>query len=287
MVLAAGMVAIELGAMLMVLGAQNRATTDADRRRLGLIFAYASGIVLTMHTILIEEDAAFGNEMHGSAFYKLTAVVVPILLVAFARGSRLKWPATTTALLYMGIVLINIWVTELFPAQPRLAPIYNPVTHMVPSPFPVASRISGDRNRSVDAAVWICERLDAFSRDRRCVCCRDDRGALVLGNVPPLAVRAESSICSRSVGLLEQARPLALPALESRQRRERKLQHSVAPEGSRYRNYLRDHFFPNRFVVGQRNVTYQEMKLQLRETSEQPTALSANSHELQTPGRFD
>ena len=30
-----------------------------------------------------------------------------------------------------------IWILPLFPAQPRLAPIYNPVTHMVPPAFPL------------------------------------------------------------------------------------------------------------------------------------------------------
>jgi hypothetical protein len=137
MVLAAGMFGIELGAMLMVLGAQNRATREEDRRRLGIIFAYAAGIVVVMISILLEEDAAFGNHMHGSFFYKVTAGALPLFLVAFARGSRLKWPATTTALLYMTIVLLTMWITQLFPAQARLAPIYNAVTHMVPTPFPL------------------------------------------------------------------------------------------------------------------------------------------------------
>jgi uncharacterized membrane protein len=29
------------------------------------------------------------------------------------------------------------WILPLFPAQPKLAPIFNPVTHMVPPPFPL------------------------------------------------------------------------------------------------------------------------------------------------------
>jgi hypothetical protein len=29
-----------------------------------------------------------------------------------------------------------IWILQLFPGTPKLAPIYNPVTHMVPPPFP-------------------------------------------------------------------------------------------------------------------------------------------------------
>ena len=30
-----------------------------------------------------------------------------------------------------------VWILPLFPAQPKLAPIFNPVTHMVPPPFPL------------------------------------------------------------------------------------------------------------------------------------------------------
>jgi hypothetical protein len=137
MVLAAGMIAIELGAMLMVLGAQNRATNDEDRKRLGLLFAYASGIVLVMVAILIQEDAAYGNEMHGARFYRITGAALSIFLVAFARSGSIRWPATVTAVLYMVIVSIAIWIFQLSPATPKLAPIYNPVTHMVPPAFPL------------------------------------------------------------------------------------------------------------------------------------------------------
>jgi hypothetical protein len=37
----------------------------------------------------------------------------------------------------MLITMIAIWVLQLFPATPKLAPIYNAVTHMVPPPFPL------------------------------------------------------------------------------------------------------------------------------------------------------
>ena len=137
LVLAAGMIGIEIGAMLMVAAAQNRTTTEGERRRLGLILAYAGALVIAMALVIVEGEASTGNQMHSSSFYKVTAIVLPIYLVAFARTSRLKWPATTTALFYMVFVLVNIWVIQVFPAQARLAPIYNPVTHMVPAPFPL------------------------------------------------------------------------------------------------------------------------------------------------------
>jgi hypothetical protein len=137
MVLASGMAGIQVGAMLMALGAQNRTNDEAKRRRYAYILTLAAAIVIVMATIIIQEEAAYGNSMHGSSFYQTTAIALPIFLVAFGRALRLKWPATTVALAYMAITLVTLWVTQLFPAQARLAPIYNVVTHMVPNPFPL------------------------------------------------------------------------------------------------------------------------------------------------------
>jgi hypothetical protein len=136
MVLASGMVGIQVGAMLLAVAAQNRAS-ESDRRRLGVLYAASTGVMLGMAATFILENAGYANEMHASPFYILTAIVMPKFLLASARGSRLKWPATTAALIYMGIVVLMIWVLQIWPATPRLAPIYNPVDRMVPPPFPL------------------------------------------------------------------------------------------------------------------------------------------------------
>lgn len=136
MVLAWGMIAIQVGAILMSLARQNRAE-PAEQRRLSLLYAASAGILLTMHATVLMEYAAFPNDMHATRFYRLTAIGVPAILVATARPSRLCWPATTTAAIYMGIVLVMMWTLQLFPATARLAPIYNPITRMVPPPFPL------------------------------------------------------------------------------------------------------------------------------------------------------
>ena len=165
MVLFAGMIGIQIGAMLMVVAAQNRATGEDDRRRLGFMLAFSAGIIVAILAIVIFEDTAMGNDMHGALFYKLTAALMPVFLVAVARASRLKWPATVTTLLYMGIILVTMWVTQLFPAHAKLAPIYNPVTHMVPPPFPLLlvfpalavdllmRRFGQDRDWALSAAI--------------------------------------------------------------------------------------------------------------------------------------
>jgi hypothetical protein len=138
LVLSWGMIGIQVGAMLMALSRQNRAAPDdGDGRRLGLLYAMSAGILLTMHSTGVMEFAAFPNDMHGATFYRVTAVAIPLILVATARPSQLRWPATTTALVYTGIVLVLIWVLPLFPATAKLAPIHNPVTRMIPPPFPL------------------------------------------------------------------------------------------------------------------------------------------------------
>jgi hypothetical protein len=136
MVLAWGMIAIQIGAMLTALARQNRAL-PGEQRRLSLLYAASAGILLTMHATVIMEYAAFPNDMHSAGFYRVTALGIPLILIATSRPSRLRWPATTTAAIYMGIVLVLMWTLQLFPATARLAPIYNPVTHMVPPPFPL------------------------------------------------------------------------------------------------------------------------------------------------------
>jgi hypothetical protein len=136
MVLASGMLGIQVGAMLLAVAAQNRAS-EKDRVRLGVLHAASAGIMLGMAATFIMEDASYANEMHGSPFYKLTAIVLPVFLLTAARASRLRWPATTAALIYMAIQAVMIWALQLFPATPRLAPIYNPVATMVPPPFPL------------------------------------------------------------------------------------------------------------------------------------------------------
>jgi hypothetical protein len=136
MILAAGMTGIQFGAMLMSVSAQNRAPAE-DQRMYAVIYAFTAGILLAMLATVIQEDASVANQMHRSAFYRSTGSLLPFALFGYARACKLKWPSTTMALFYTGIGLAMMWILQLFPATPKLAPIYNPVTHMVPPSFPL------------------------------------------------------------------------------------------------------------------------------------------------------
>ena len=133
--LGAGMITIQMGAMMLALALVNRAPAG-EERRLGLAHLYAAGIVLLMATTLLTEYS-YPNHRHGGFFYQVMAAVLPFVLVSVARASRLRWAATLAAGFYMLLTCAMVWILPLFPAQPKLGPINNPVDHMVPPLFPL------------------------------------------------------------------------------------------------------------------------------------------------------
>src|SRR2546422_96466 len=114
--LALGFVGIELGALLMVVALQNRAAGEAGATGTGrafqLLYAYAAGIILLNGVTMGMEYVGFPNHAHNALYYKIAAVGGPFSLAAFGRASRLRWPATAAAAVYMGVTLLMIWVLQ-------------------------------------------------------------------------------------------------------------------------------------------------------------------------------
>jgi hypothetical protein len=134
-VLAAGMYFHVLGGLLLVLSLQNRSADEQQERGRGL-FAFAGGILICMAAIMVTEES-FPNLQHSGLFYKISCGLFPFFLAALGRASRLALPATSIAGIYMALTCAGVWILPLFPAQPMLAPIYNPVKYMVASAFPL------------------------------------------------------------------------------------------------------------------------------------------------------
>ena len=62
---------------------------------------------------------------------------LPLLFAAFSQASRSRWAATATAGVYTVFIIAEILILPLFPAEPKLGPVFNQVTHMVPAKFPI------------------------------------------------------------------------------------------------------------------------------------------------------
>ena len=135
--LALGFLTILAGALLLALAEQSRDAARADAPGTSpWVVAYASGLVLTMLSIFTTEyhDRV---RMHSGIFFEVSAFVFPFILVSAARATRLRFPATATAAVYSAIMCAQLWILPLFAGSPKLGPIRQVITHMVPLDFPL------------------------------------------------------------------------------------------------------------------------------------------------------
>jgi len=135
MVLASGIMAVHIGALILILGQMNRAE-GAARDRLRGLYLYVAGMILVCLTVL-QLEMSYRSVMHTVHFYYLAAIVAPPVMAAASRGSGSRWGATAVAGVYSIFVLLMSWILPLFPAEPKLGPVYYPVKQFVPPEFPL------------------------------------------------------------------------------------------------------------------------------------------------------
>jgi hypothetical protein len=134
-VLITGILAVKLGTLILILGAMNRAQGKL-RNRLNWLFLYVGGTVIMQAGVLTAEYTWRGA-MHSALFYRVVALAIPIPLVAVSKASGHRWPSTIVAAIYTAFWLGMLWILPLFPAEPKLGPVYQRVAHFIPLPFPL------------------------------------------------------------------------------------------------------------------------------------------------------
>lgn len=140
-VLALGILAIQLGALFMVLALQNRTaeTGTADpafAARTRWLFAISCGLVL-LNFAIISTEYTHRVYQHSTLFYQIAAGIFVLPLAGSAVAGRLKWPALAAATTYTAVILGMHFILPLFAAEPRLAPIRFPLDRMLPPQFPL------------------------------------------------------------------------------------------------------------------------------------------------------
>jgi hypothetical protein len=143
-VLALGIIGVQFGAIVSVLSAKNQVTNlslsndFAQRRlrRLYVLFALSGGFLMTMWYTLLSEELGKWS-MHSSSFYQVSAAAFPIFLVAFGRGAGGRWAITSVTGVYMALMCVTLWIIPLFPAEPKLGPIWNHFDHYQGFAFPL------------------------------------------------------------------------------------------------------------------------------------------------------
>lgn len=133
-----GIRAIGIGVLFLILAAMNRASAAGSPafRSLQRLLLYVGGLAIGGQMFFLQEYT-FDISLHRASAYIAMGIALPVLFATLSECSRFRWAATATAAVYTLALLAEILILPLFPAQPKLGPVFFPVTHFVPAKFPI------------------------------------------------------------------------------------------------------------------------------------------------------
>jgi hypothetical protein len=151
-VLILGVRSVAVGMIFLILAAMNRAAavpadaelaaaslSDPDPvlfRRLQLLFLYLGGLSIHGQMFFLQEFT-WDIMLHRASAYIAMGIGLPALFAMIWQASRFRWAASVSAAIYTVLLIAEILILPLFPAQPKLGPVFFPVTHFVPAKFPI------------------------------------------------------------------------------------------------------------------------------------------------------
>jgi hypothetical protein len=135
MLLALGITGINWGAAFLILAEMSR--SEGVKRTLLHYMFLAMGGLIVLQSMTLKLEYINRVLLHSAISYMVISIGMLLLLEALARASGHRWARTIITGFYSLFVLLMLWILPLFPAQPKLGPVYQTITHMVPLPFPI------------------------------------------------------------------------------------------------------------------------------------------------------
>jgi hypothetical protein len=159
-----GIFAIEIGFLFLIMAELNRAEGQPQLfRSLQLLLLYLAGL-MTVLSMFFRMEYTWDILLHSSGAYISVAIGLPLYYAAVWKASRHRWASTWMTAIYTAVWIAFILILPLFPAEPKLGPVYQQVTHFIPPKFPLLlivpaalldllwARI-GNRNKLLVAAI--------------------------------------------------------------------------------------------------------------------------------------
>lgn len=136
-VLILGVFGVEIGTLLLILSAMNRAEPDSSLfRHLQGLLLYLSGLMMVL-TMFFRMEYTWDILLHRASAYISISIGVPLYYAAIWKASRHRWASTWMTGIYTVILIAFILILPLFPAEPKLGPVFQQVTHFIPPKFPI------------------------------------------------------------------------------------------------------------------------------------------------------
>jgi hypothetical protein len=132
-----GIFAIELGSLFLIMSAMNRAEPqEVLFRNLQYLLLYLAGLMMVL-TMFFRMEYTWDIRLHSASAYISVALGVPLYYAAVWKASRHRWASTWITVIYTVALIAFILILPLFPAEPKLGPVFQAVTHFVPPKFPL------------------------------------------------------------------------------------------------------------------------------------------------------
>jgi len=134
-----GVFAVSVGTLMLILGAMNRAReagNESTARHLQWLLLYVGGLMVVFQ-MFFRMEYTWDISLHGALAYEAMAIGMPTMFAVLWLASRNRWACTLTSAMYMVFVIGAILILPLFPAEPKLGPVYTMVTSFIPPKFPI------------------------------------------------------------------------------------------------------------------------------------------------------
>jgi hypothetical protein len=120
---------------MLMLAFMNRAS-GAAHTALQRLFLYV-GATAMCESLLLKLEYIDRSDMHSALFYIVVMIGTPLIMISIAIAARHRWACTIMAAIYTAFGVAFLWLLPLLPAEPKLGPVYRPVTHFIPWEFPL------------------------------------------------------------------------------------------------------------------------------------------------------
>jgi hypothetical protein len=114
-----------------------RARGDEEQRRALMLPLLLLGGFVLIELMVLKMEYTHEVLQHSGQFYRTMAIGVPAVLCIFSRVSGHRWACTIVAGLYTAFLWGLTLFLPLFPAEPKLGPVYMHITHFIPNGFPL------------------------------------------------------------------------------------------------------------------------------------------------------
>ncbi len=140
-----GVFAVSVGTLILLVGEMNRAIAAADTqtaRHLEWMLIYVGGLMVVFQ-MFFRMEHTWDVYLHTAQSYEWMAAGMPTMFAILWQVSRNRWSSTWATAIYTVFLIGLILILPLFPAEPKLGPVYQPVTQMIPPKFPILLIVPG------------------------------------------------------------------------------------------------------------------------------------------------